>query len=170
MKKVLGVIIALLTVWIILAVFSPSENHISRSVEVRAEADSVFNQINILSRWKNWSYWERNDPKMVSKHTGPASGIGATHQWQSEEMGNGELTIIESNRPKGIKYELRFEGMRPSIGTISIVPKTDRLQITMDMRMQFPFFMRPLGLIADQMIGPDFEDSLKELKKITERP
>ena len=83
-------------------------------------------------------------------------------------MGNGKLTIIESNNPKNLIYELVFEGMSPYQGSISIDGKEQKLVVTMEMRMNLPFFFRPLGLMSEWMIGPDFESSLQGLKQLCE--
>jgi hypothetical protein len=166
MKKTLFAIGSILGFWLILSTFSPSSVRVTRTQEIYAPADSVFNQFNTIKNWKNWSYWERADSGMVSNYKGPDSGVGAVHQWQSEEMGNGSITIIESTRPTSIKYELVLEGMSPSIGSVSLMGRGNDLVVTMELQMALPFMFRPFGLLADRMIGPDFEDSLTGLKKI----
>ena len=168
MKKVLIILASLVGLWLLTAIFMPSERVVTREIDIYAPADSVFEQFNTLKYWKKWSYWDQADSTMKSTYNGPESGVGATHSWESEQMGNGTLTIIESNRPTSIKYELAFEGMEPSIGSISLVGRGNDLQVRMELQMNLPFVFRPLGLISDFMIGPDFEASLEGLKNSIE--
>ncbi|MFM7053513.1 MAG: SRPBCC family protein [Bacteroidota bacterium] len=168
MKTILIIIACLVGLWMITAAIMPSESVITRKTEINASAEAVFNEINTLQNWKKWSYWEQADPKMTSNYSGPESGVGAAHDWKSEKMGNGKITITESNNPTSLKYELVFEGMSPSQGSLSIAGNEQPLSVTMELRMNLPFLFRPMGLISERMIGPDFEASLNGLKKLSE--
>lgn len=168
LKTILIVLACLVGLWLITATVMPSKSVIARKTEINAPADTIFKEINTIQNWKKWSYWEKADPNMASNYSGPESGIGATHTWKSEKMGNGKLTIIESNNPKNLIYELVFEGMSPYQGSISIDGKEQKLVVRMEMRMNLPFFFRPLGLMSEWMIGPDFESSLQGLKQLCE--
>ncbi len=170
MKKALIILASLVGLWLLTAAFLPSESVVTREILISAPADSVFEQFNTLKNWKKWSYWDQADPTMKSTYKGPESGVGATHAWVSEEMGTGSLTIIESNRPTNIKYELRFEDMPPSYGSLSLMGEGNDLLVTIEMRMNMPFIFRPMGLIMDKMMGPDFEKSLTGLKSRCEKP
>ena len=168
LKTILIILACLVGLWLITATVMPSKSVIARKTEINAPADTIFKEINTIQNWKKWSYWEKADPNMASNYSGPESGVGATHIWKSKKMGNGKLTIIESNNPSSLKYELVFEGMSPSQGSLSIAGKDQPLSVTMELRMNLPFLFRPMGLISERMIGPDFEASLNGLKKLCE--
>ena len=168
MKKTLIILASLIGLWLITAAIMPSESVISRKTEINANAETVFNQINSLKNWKKWSYWEKADPNMVSNYSGPEIGPGASHKWKSEKMGNGKLSITESTNPSFLKYELVFEGMSPSQGSLTITEMGPAVAVTMEMRMNLPFLFRPMGLLSERMIGPDFEASLNGLKQLCE--
>ena len=168
MKTVLIILACLVGLWLIAAIIMPSESVISRKTDINAEAETVFNQINSLQNWKKWSYWEKVDPNMVSIYSGPEFGPGALHKWKSEKMGNGQISITESTNPSSLKYELVFEGMSPSQGCLVITEKEPALTVTMELRINLPFLFRPMGLLSERMIGPDFEASLNGLKQLCE--
>lgn len=168
MKKILVFLAALPILWFIVAAFMPSSVLITRNEQIFAPADSVFTQFNSLRNWKKWSYWEKADPKMVSTYSGAEYGVGSQHSWTSETMGNGSLTILESIPPTGIKYELRFDGMDPAQGAVSLMGRGNNLLVTMQLEMQLPLWGRPLGPVMDRMMGPDFEAGLKGLKTLCE--
>lgn len=169
MKKVLIILATLPVLWFTAAAFMPSKVVISRNLDMLAPAEEVFAQFNNLHQWKNWSYWEQADPKMQSTYAGPEAGVGSSHTWISETMGNGSITIVESTPPTGIKYQLQFEGMDPAYGSISLMGRGNDLQVTMGLEMQLPFWGRPLGPVMDQLMGPDFEASLKGMKAKCEK-
>ncbi|MFZ9942460.1 MAG: SRPBCC family protein [Bacteroidia bacterium] len=169
MKKVLITLACLPVLWFALAAFMPSKAVISRNLDIMAPAEDVFTQFNNLHHWKNWSYWDQADPKMQSSYAGPEAGVGSSHTWTSESMGNGTLTIVESTPPTGIKYQLQIDGMEPAWGNISLMGRGNDLQVTMGLEMPLPLWGRPLGPFMDQLMGPDFEASLKGLKATCEK-
>lgn len=168
MKTILIILACLVGLWLITAAIMPSESVIARKTEINAPSEAVFKEINTIQNWKKWSYWEKADPNMASNYSGPESGVGAIHEWKSEKMGNGKLSITESNNPTSLKYELVFEGMKPSQGTFTITGKEQAQVVSMELRMNLPFLFRPMGLLSERMIGPDFEASLNGLKLLCE--
>lgn len=163
----LSVVIGLLS---LVSLFLPPELHVERNLLISAPQGLVFNQVNTLRQWKNWSHWDRIDPEMISSYEGPESGAGATHSWSSRHrsVGTGSMTITESSEPSLIATSLSFGGSR-SQGGWRFEPTQGGTSVTVFMDMQFPFFGRIFpGLMMNEWLGQDFEKALKGLKNYCE--
>lgn len=68
---------------------------------------SIFEEVNNLKKWNKWSPWEKADTTMVTSFEGPEKGVGAIMKWTSE-MGDGQMTIIESIDNKQLRNKLEF--------------------------------------------------------------
>ncbi len=167
--KGLGITLALLIgVYLILALFGPSSMHVERSIIIKANAATVYNEINTLKQWQMWSYWDNIDPNMKSTYEGPESGVGAKHMWTSENdsVGNGTLTIRKSEPTTLVECDLEFEGMGVCTSGWRIKDTVGGVMVTAYMDGETPFLMRPMMLFMDMdaMLGADFEKTLKGLK------
>lgn len=171
--KIFVISIGLLAaVYLILALFGPSECHVERSIMINADAMKVHNEINTLTHWKSWSYWDNIDPNMTSTYEGPESGVGAIHRWESENdsVGKGSLTIKKSDPGKLVEMDLTFEGMGTSTSGWAMKDTASMTMVTAYMDMDIPFFLRPMMLFMDmdEQMGPDFEKTLAGLKSHVE--
>lgn len=162
------VVVLLLAVYLILALFGPSHCHVERTTMIKASPITVFDQINTLKNWKSWSYWDNIDPNMKSTYEGPESGVGAIHKWESdsEMVGKGSMTISKSEPGQLVECKLEFEGMDTSISGWRIKDTTGGVLVTAYMDMDIGFIWRPMMMFMDmdEMLGSDFEKSLKGLK------
>lgn len=168
--KGLGFTILILgLIYLVLALFGPSKMHVERSIMIKTNAATVYNEINTIKHWQMWSYWDNIDPNMKSTYEGPESGVGAKHMWTSEHenVGNGSLTIKKSEPTTLIECDLEFEGMGVSTSGWSIKDTADGVMVTAYMNAETPFLMRGMMLFMDmdKMLGPDFEKTLAGLQK-----
>src|ERR1043165_6614153 len=170
LKKILIGLVVILAICSIISLFLPFTIKVERSITINAPHDVVFGQINTMKNWKSWSYWDSIDPNMKSEYSGPESGVGAKHSWQSEhkDVQHGSLTIITS-KPDSIITELAFADMPPSIGVWVLKDTTGGVIVTTYMNMDMGFFFNFLpGIMMDGWLGADFEKSLANLKKVSE--
>jgi effector-binding domain-containing protein len=171
--KGIGIVVGLLlAVYLILAIFGPSKMHVERSLWIDQKSEVVFNEINTLKQWKNWSYWDNIDSNMVSNYEGPESGVGAKHTWTSEheQVGNGSLEIKTSTPNTLVECDLTFEGMGTSTSGWALKDTANGTLVTVYMDGETPFLFRPMMMFMnmDEMLGADFEKTLAGLKKHTE--
>src|SRR5512146_255816 len=112
-KKILLVLLVVIAILALVSAFLPSKIHVERSVTINRPPKVVFDQVNNLKVWKNWSYWDNIDPNMKSTYEGPESGPGAIHSWSSdhEKVGTGSMTIVEVSEPNSILTSLTFSSM-----------------------------------------------------------
>jgi effector-binding domain-containing protein len=170
LKKIAMVLVVLFIVYLVIALFLPSSVKIERSTMINAPAAVVHEQISTLTNWHNWSYWDNIDPNMKSTFSGPASGVGAKHEWSSDndQVGHGSLTIV-TDKPDSVITELAFEGMGTSLGGWTIRDTTGGVIVTTYMEIKLGLLGRIFpGMMMDKWLGPDFEKSLAGLKKQAE--
>src|SRR6188768_836956 len=96
LKKIGIVIVALLGLLLVISLFLPGTMHVERSVTINAPARVVFDQVNTVKNWEQWSPWLKMDSTMKRTYFGPASGTGAGYSWTSKEMQSGTMTFTDS--------------------------------------------------------------------------
>ncbi|MBN8695773.1 MAG: SRPBCC family protein [Bacteroidetes bacterium] len=172
LKKIAIIILVVFGLYILVSLFLPSLIRIERSIVINSKSALVYEQINNLKNWKHWSYWDNIDKNMISNYSGPESGVGAKHCWESknDSVGKGCLTISEEKENSLVVTTLEFEGMGSSIGGWRINDTTNGVNVTTYMELDMGLFGRIFpGLMMDSWLGSDFEKSLTNLKAHCEK-
>lgn len=148
---------------------------VERSTAIAAPPERIYEEIVDLHRWRNWSPWESIDPQMQRTYSGAGSGVGAAYAWSgNRKAGQGRMEIAEAVAPSTVKVALVFE--KPfkarSIAQFGIRPQGSGTVVTWTITGQKTFMTKVMGLFKsmDQMIGPDFEKGLAQLKATAEKP
>jgi len=173
LKNVLLGVLALVAVFLIVGLFLPSEYKVSRSIEVNAPAEEVYEQVVDLKKWRAWGVWFKRDPNMQVEYAGPERAIGMKSVWTSETQGNGQMEITQLKFNKEVVYDLYFPDMDlRSEGRVVITEKEGG--VVVEWSDSGDVGNNPLNryfvLFLDGMLGPDFEDGLSNLKTIVENP
>jgi uncharacterized protein YndB with AHSA1/START domain len=100
MTRLIEILISLAIVavlFLIVGLVLPSSRFISEKVETNRKPTIVFDTLNGFARFKDWNAIPLRDAKMKSKISGPASGVGAMFEYDSEEsqVGKGSWKIVE---------------------------------------------------------------------------
>lgn len=89
---------------------------------IDASAESVFEQVNTMKAWGDWSQWS---PKQLDslevEYSGVAAGVGAAQAW-TDPRGDGKLWIIESVPNRSVAYKLEFAGFPEMDSSIKLSP------------------------------------------------
>lgn len=174
LKKILiGLGVAFGALLIVIAL-RPATFHIERSINVAAPPQAVFAQVNDFHAWSNWSPWEKLDPAMKRSYDGPASGVGAKYAWVgNKEVGEGRMTI-EQSQPSRIVVKLEFLKPFAATNTASFgfapAASGSEVAVTWAMDGHLDFMGKAFHLVMDmeELIGPDFEKGLSQLKTTAE--
>lgn len=156
----------------VLSSCSPTEYEVSREIIIEAPAPLVFDQVNIHKNRDAWSPWEAMDPNMTKTYEGPESGAGAIYKWTgNDSVGTGSLTILESDPSTYIKSELTFTAPWESTSTIEwhfeeVEGGTRAKWVNKGSLPGYLFWMGTEDM--EEMMGPDFEKGLTQLKKVSE--
>jgi effector-binding domain-containing protein len=170
-KKILAGLLGLIVVLIIVGFFLPSRIELTRSITIDAPAEYAFEEVDNLDRWNNWSYWNTLDTAMTLSYGDKRSGPGSYYAWQSEEMGNGKLTITESVPFKVIKADLDFMENGTAKSWYNFEPEGESTKMTMGFSSDFGNnpFMRWMGAtIFPSEMNKAYDYSLAKIKTIAE--
>ena len=170
--KIVGYIVVIfLFLWVIVAFLSPKEIKTTQSITINTTPYVVFDQVNNLEQWNNWSPWIMRDPDMEQELSENSIGIGAIVRWKSESEGNGEQSIIESSAPEKIRTSLVFDdwdGITYSNWTFKKAGE-NTTKVTWNLEGSvLPFFIRPLGFSWNADIKNDYKAGLINLKAVCE--
>lgn len=150
--------------------------YVSRRATIRAAPEQVFAQLDDFRRWQAWSPWADRDPQAVSQFEGAERGPGAVFYWNgNDEVGEGRMTILESQPPQWLKLKLQFIRPMPDEAVIEfvLIPRGDQTDVLWSMSGTHPNLLSKLFCMVmnlDGMIGHDYEQGLARLKKAVETP
>jgi len=169
--KILAALVVAVLLLVAVGFALPSAFRVERSVQIEAPAAEVYALVSSPREWKRWSAWNERDPAMQIEYTGPDAGEGAGWSWKSSTEGNGEMEFTAAQPGERVDYVLRFPefGME-SKGVLRIEPAGSgvRLSWSNEGDMGGNPINRWFGLFMDNLVGPDFEAGLANLKRIAE--
>lgn len=175
MKVLIKILLGLVIVVVLLAVvgfFLPREVHMERSIAVDAEPNEIYQAVNDFQNFNKWSPWAQIDPTTRYEYSGPDSGVGAKMSWSSDhpDVGNGSQEIVESVPNQKVTNVLLFDGFEPSYASLIIEPSGNGSTVTwtFDGDMGSNPIGRYFGLFMEDMLGPQYEEGLSNLKRVVE--
>lgn len=175
MKAARQIVLALLIVPVLVVLGSfllPSRYTVERALEMNARPELVFEQINRLKHGPEWTAWTvAKYPDMKVSFSGPESGIGAVYSWKGKSSGTGTLKITTTEPGRRVGYSLDFEnGKHLSSGELTIEPQGTSVLVRWNNTVDLGAnpVNRIFGLLMDRMMGPDFEEGLRNLKQRVE--
>jgi len=170
-RSLIGLSILIL-LYIAFALSLPHQYGITRSIEIKAPAAKVYASIAAPKEWEKWSVWNQRDPNMEMSYAGPEQGSGASWDWKSKSEGNGGMKFLSVSENQVVNYELHFEDMgKPSTGAITLDTEgaITKVNWSMNGSSEGNFMMKLFVPFMDKMVGPDFEQGLKNLKALSEK-
>lgn len=171
LKKLLVFVGVVIVVFVASSFLIPKDYTVERSITIDAEPSEVYPYVVDLREWQKWGVWFQRDPNMELNYSGPDRAIGMRSEWKSETEGNGEMEITQLEHNKRVLYSLYFpEFDMGSTGVLDIKQVDNGTQVTwtdagsVDNNPVNRFFV----LFIDNLIGPDFEMGLENLKTLVE--
>jgi effector-binding domain-containing protein len=163
-------LVALVVVALGVAFLLPRNIKFERSTVVKATPEEIFAVVNDLTRFNEWSPWNKKDPKTKYTIEGAPTGVGAKMTWTSEALGNGSQEIIESEPFKTVKTKLEFTGEGPSYATFTLQPGDGGTKVTWGFETDLGSnpIARYMGLMIEHWVSPDYEEGLASLKALVE--
>ncbi|MDG2455294.1 MAG: SRPBCC family protein [Bacteroidia bacterium] len=151
------------------AVFAPAQKTVSRHIEINASQKIVFNQIANFENWKNWDAWFTKDTLQIRTYYGTINDKVYGYTWSSEnkDVGAGKLEMNAVTGMDQLSYTFYFED-RPNKGSFSLRVLADKTKVVWQMYSDLDYPFKILNYFIDPMVGPDFEEGLKNLKTVSE--
>lgn len=170
-KLVVGVLLACVAFGVV-GLFLPRTAHVERSIVIDAPQATVFTVLNGFRQFNRWSPWADIDPNATTTIEGPETGVGAKMRWAGNaEVGTGSQEILESVPDERIRQRLTF-GDFPGdfITQFTLAAEGGGTRVTWSFDADYggSIFGRYFGLMADAMLGPDYEKGLGRLKAFVE--
>ena len=150
--ELLGSLLIVAALVVLVGVLLPSHGHLERSVDVPNPIRQIYDSLNTMRRFPDWSPERRLDPLVTMKYSGERLGPGASVEWSgNQSVGKGSLTIASSIEDEQVKMDLDndFAGVNKTY-TIDLVPaengKTTKIVWNYDVDYGWDLFARYAGL------------------------
>jgi Polyketide cyclase / dehydrase and lipid transport len=174
LKKLLLWLIIIVVAVSVGAQFLPSKWKISREITINAPAKSIYPHIASMKAWPTWDAFDKMDPEIVNSFSGAPIGVGSANTWVSKKIGNGSGKITAADMEKGVSFELIFAGYEeaPMQGSFAFSAEGNATKVVYsaegvnNTRNPLP---RIMGQLMEMMVGKPFEQSLANLKAISEK-
>jgi hypothetical protein len=173
LKIALCSILGLVAIFLVVVALQPADFRVERTGLIDAPAAIVFDEVNDFHRWQAWSPWAKLDPKAKNDFSGQAKGKGAKFSWSGNaQVGEGSMTILESQPNELVKIELHFE--RPfrdtSTAQFAFKPQDGKIAVTWSMFGHKNFIAKGMCMFMnmDKMLGGEFEKGLVQMKAAAE--
>ena len=157
---------ALIGLALIASLLTAKEVTTSRSIVINAPQEVVFNTVNNLESWEDWSPWKEMEPDMQISYGASTVGEGASYSWVGEETGSGTMSIAASKSPESITTLVEFDGQGNADGEWSFEQTPEGTKTTWGFHSKFPvpFNLMLLFMDIEKFVGKDFERGLTLLK------
>jgi hypothetical protein len=166
-------LVGLVIVFLLVAATRPDTFRYERRATIAAPPAVVFDFVNDLRRFQDWSPWAKLDPQCKIVFSGPPTGTGAAFSWEGNgKIGAGSLTITTSRPAELVGYQLEF--LRPfkasNAAELTFRTGDGGTAVVWSMTGKNNLMSKAFGLIVDceKMVGKDFESGLADLKALSE--
>jgi len=173
LKRLLVGLVLLVAAAVVVVWLQPDDYRLTRSTTIAAPAAEIFPHVNDLRQWEDWSPWAKLDPNAKVTFEGPPAGPGAVFHWSgNDKVGAGTMTITASRPNERVAtrtdFAKPFEGTSHSEFIFSQIG--DQTNVIWTMTGTHNFIGKAMCLIysMEQMVGPDFEKGLVQLKQMSE--
>ena len=169
-KLTLLIMVVIMGLFLLIPLFLPNHVEAVSSIDIQASPEVVFDQVNNLRNWKNWSPFE-TDSTLVDSFAGPAAGTGARRSWKGQQMGSGSMQILKSKTNSFIQNELNFGPQGKGLGTWTFQQSDSITNVKWKLQMiglRYPFG-KWLGLFMPKMIKGVIDKGLMQLKTVAEQ-
>ena len=172
LRIVIGVLLALIVLYLVLCLAGPKKVNVTRTAEIGAPASVIYGYLFDFREWKKWSPWQLKDATIQNTYTGSPTGVGAVNSWTSEHSGSGSQEITDAEIPTLLKTKLQFNDWDGySIATFYLEEmegcKT-KVSWSMEGDTEVPFFFRAMMIFMNRSVGSDYSDGLHNLKSLSE--
>lgn len=148
-KKMLIGFVVIIVLFLIIFSAQSDEYVFEHEVTIAAPMNKIFDQVNDLHNWINWSPWEKSDPAVSLTYDGKALGLGSVCHWKNATIGS-EANMVITESVKNDHVSMLIDIFTPAYG-----------------RNNFLFSFEPKGadtLVKWRVTGPNsFDDKISHM-------
>ncbi len=175
MTKALYTIICIISLALILALFTKKDYIVERKITINQPVSVVYEYLIFLKNHKIFNAWFLKDLNMreTSKNTDGQIGYVLSYEG-NKDLGSGEQELIGLEKNKKVDIELRFlKPFKSSSKTPYELEKLSSSQTkvkwTICGKMNYPMNLALLFINMDSFLGKDVQQSLENLKTNLEK-
>lgn len=173
MKKLLYILLAIITI-VIIALFVVDEKyHYEKSIIINAPAEKIYQNISSTKTFNQWNPWLKIDPNMKLEYSGTQGQIGDKYCWDSKNddagVGCQEITELIPNKKQKTRMDFKkpFEGTSYSEIILTSENNGTKVTWTLDSELEKPMnIMKPM---MDYWMGKSYGEGLETLKALSEK-
>lgn len=163
MKWILRIFLFLLVLALalfVVSLFIPKIKKASATATIEAPNPIVYDQVNELKNWENWSAWHKMDPDSKYDYSIPSAGEGAWYNWNGPKNGKGKMTITKALPGQSISTALDFDGHGTATANFTFDTEGNRTKITWDFESNVG--MNPIAKFFTMGMEKEVEASYKK--------
>ncbi|MEO1174602.1 MAG: SRPBCC family protein, partial [Myxococcota bacterium] len=165
-------LVALVALFVFAVSVQPDTFHVERSTEIDAPAAVVYAQVSDFNAWEKWNPWLKMDPTTKNENQGQPGEVGHSNRWDGEKTGKGSMVITAVTPAERVDFDLKFVEPYESEATVAFqldrAGSGTKLTWTMDGKNDFMGKVMALAMDLDEVIGPDYERGLADIKTLAE--
>ncbi len=171
--KILGVIIALLIVYCVIAMlFFDSKCHNEQSIVINAPKEKVWQSVNSTKAINSWNPWMKYDPNLVITYKGTSGEIGDGYHWKgNDDVGEGEQEITAIVPMKKVSTKMHF--IKPmedtAVSDLLLSTENDATKVTWTIDYEIDTYFKPMKPCMNWQMNKSFEEGLAKLKELSEK-
>lgn len=179
MTRVIEFLIALAIVvvlFLLLGVVLPSQRHIEKQAETNRKMVIVYDLLNNVHRFRDWSPITAYDPAVKMTVSGPDSGVGAMVSWDStdNQVGSGSWKITASTPIDEVTYAIENDSFghgktstfRLSPAGAGAIKRNVKIVQTYDVDYGWNLIGRYAGLYVSRQVGDDMQLGLGRISNL----
>lgn len=149
----------------------PSSFKVARTLRINNSAAGIYPYLNTINRWPEWTILNKSkDATILYSFSGPERGIGGTMTFDGEKLGNGKITILDSERDHSLNFEIKLNEEQVTIlGIVLLEPKSTGTDVTITMKGDVGFHLvnRYVILMTNQVYGSFLDETLQNLQALS---
>jgi hypothetical protein len=150
----------------------PPTFKVTRTLRISNSAAGIYPYLNTIERWPEWTILNKSkDATLLYSFSGPERGIGGVVTFDGEKLGNGKITITDSERDHSLNFEVKLNEEQVIIhGVILLDPRSSGtdVSITLEGDVGFHLVNRYVILMTNQVYGTVLDETLQNLRRISE--
>jgi len=172
MRIVLIVVAVIVAVVLIIPAFIDEEVTFSRSIEINKPVDQVYNVVKDFNYYRQWNVWSQMEKDAKGEISGPVGEVGSQWNWEGDTIGTGSLTIEKLVPNESITSRLEFiapwKAEAQDLWHFEKIDSTTTKVTWGYAGASDSYFMRYMNPMMEDMLSPDFEKGLSNLKALVE--
>ncbi len=173
LKILLGIIVVLAIVFVVGSFLLPKSYVVNRTTLVNAPDSVIYKNIANFNNFYQWNPWAKMEPSAKVKFSGTPLQPDHLYEWKGKETGSGYMKILTVIPNRQVDMELKFLEPFESVADtkFDIAPEGNGNKVTWTMSSEHNMLTQWMCVFKsmDSMIGKDFENGLRSLKKQSEK-